>query len=231
MEGILSISSGEFFYSLAAFFSGSAYLMRNILWLRVLLVVAALVYIFSGISLGITSMVGWNTVYLLINCFHIVYLLLDKVTFTLPEETRAIYRRYFSTLSTREFRKLVMSNGFEIFQDEDIVREYDVPDRLYIILRGKVDIRKDGRSVAVLRAGGFIGEMSFLSKEPASANAFAVDTVQCAFWTHDDLEKLERRNIAAYNKFIAIIGCDLVRKLNDTTEYHLGQVKRIDSIV
>ena len=231
MEWSFFSSSGEFFYSLAAFFSGSAYLLRSILWLRILLVVAAIIYIVSGISMGIASMIGWNTAYLLINCYLIVYLLLDKLTFALPEETRTIYGRFFSTLSTREFGKLVTTNGFEIFQDEDIVRELDVPDRLYLVLRGKVEIHRHGRRVATLGVGGFIGEMSFLSKEPASASAVAVDLVQCAYWTHADLDRLKTANADAYNKFIAILGCDLVRKLKRQNNRSVGQPAPVDIIV
>lgn len=231
MEGSLLNLSGEHFYSVAALFSCLAYLLRSILWLRILLVFAAITYIVSGINLGITSMIGWNSAYLVINLFHIVVLLLDKITISLPQETRKVYHRYFSTLSTREFKKLITINGFCIFQDNHIVHQYDVPDRLYIVLRGTVNIVKDDHIIATLKAGDFIGEMSFLSKQPASANAYAENLVQCAYWTHDDLEKLKLTNIEAYDKFIAIIGCDLVRKLNYQNERQLDLTTKLDYVV
>jgi hypothetical protein len=231
MEGNLLGLSGEYFYSVAALFSCAAYLLRNILWLRILLVCAAITYIISGVNLGITSMIGWNSAYLVINLFHIAVLLLDKITISLPQETRKIYLRYFSTLSTREFRKLITINGFCIFQDDHIVHEFEVPDRLYIVLRGTVNVVKGNHTIATLKAGDFIGEMSFLSKQPASANAQAKDLVQCAYWTHDDLEKLKLKNIEAYDKFVAIIGCDLVRKLNYQNEKQLDLTTKLDYVV
>jgi len=231
MEGSLLNLSGEYFYSIAAIFSCAAYLLRSILWLRIFLVCAAITYIVSGIILGISSMIGWNAAYLVINLFHITLLLLDKITITLPEETKKIYHRYFSTLSTREFKKLIMSNGFCTFQDNNIIDESEVPDRLYIVLRGKVNIVKKDVTIATLKAGHFIGEMSFLSKERATANAYAKDFVQCAYWTHDDLEKLKHKNLNAYEKFVAIIGCDLVRKLNSNNEKHLDLTTKLDYIV
>lgn len=108
--------SGEYFYSIAALFSLSAYLLGNILWLRILLVVAALFYIISGVSLGITSMVGWNTAYLLINAYHVVLLLLEKSTINLPDDTKDIYQRIFSSMSTREFKKLITVNPSRLLQ-------------------------------------------------------------------------------------------------------------------
>jgi len=231
MEGNLLNLSGEYFYSIAAFFSCAAYLLRNILWLRVFLVFAAITYIVSGINLGITSMIGWNSAYLVINLGHIGLLLLDRITITLPEETKNVYQRYFSTLSTREFKKLITKNSFSIFQDEAIVHEFEVPNRLFIILRGKVNIIKDKKTIATLKSGDFIGEMSFLSKEPASASAVAENLVQCAYWTHDDLDRLKIKNINSYDKFVAIIGCDLVRKLKNKNERQLDLITQLDYVI
>ncbi len=231
MEGSLYNLSGEYFYSIAALFSASAYILKNILWLRILLVIAAIIYIISGISLGITSMIGWNMAYLLINLTHIVILLLDRVTIALPEDTVKVYQRYFSTLSTREFKKLIMTNEFRIFQDDMIINEGDAPDRLYIVLRGTVNIVKDGSTLATLDRGDFIGEMSFLTKDEASASAYAENLVQCAFWTHADLEKMKLKNSGVYDKFISIIGCDLVRKLKHRNDQHLDFVTKLDFVL
>lgn len=176
-------------------------------------------------------MVSWNTAYLAINLFHITLLMLDKITITLPEETKEIYHRYFSTLSTREFKKLITSNSFCIFQDNNIIAESEVPDRLFIVLRGTVNIIKNDTIIATLKAGDFIGEMSFLTKEHATANAYAENFVQCAYWTHDDLQRLKLKNLNAYEKFIAIVGCDLVRKLNYNNERQLGLTTKLDYVI
>jgi len=223
--------SGEYFYSIAALFSCSAYLLRNILWLRILLVIASCIYIFSGVSLGITSMVGWNSAYLAINLYHVSILLLDKITISLPEITIKIYHRYFSALSTREFKKLVMTNQFCSFSDSSIIQKSEVTGKLFIVLTGKVNIVSSGAVIATLDAGDMIGEMSFISKQPASADAVALGTIECAYWTHDDLEKLKLKNIDVYNKFLAIIGCDLVRKLNRKNDVIDQQTTKLDYIL
>ena len=222
---------GEYLYSIAAAFSCGAYLLKNMLWLRILLVIAATIYIVYGVSLGITSMIGWNSAYLLINTYHIVFLLLDRVTITLPTDTRKVYQLYFSSLSTREFKKLISNNRFAIVQDDVIIEESEIPQRLFIILRGRVEIMKSGQSIAILGAGDFIGEMSFLSKEPASASAYARELVQYAYWTRDDLEKLQRKDIKLYNKFVAVVGCDLVRKLKNRNDSQVEQSTRLDFVI
>jgi hypothetical protein len=206
--------SGEYFYSIAALFSLSAYVLSNILWLRIFLVLAAIVYIISGVNLGITSMVGWNSAYLVINLFHVGLLLLDKSTITLPEETKEIYHQFFSAMSTREFKKLITINQFQTVKGERLIAEGEVTDRLFMLLEGKVNIVKSEQKIASLNSGDLVGEMSFMSKDPASADVIAAEVVKYAYWTHEDLEKLCQKNCIVYNKFISIIGCDLVRKLN-----------------
>lgn len=223
--------SGEYFYSIAALFSCSAYLLGNILWLRILLVIASTVYIISGLSLGITSMIGWNSAYLAINLYHIVLLLLDRITITLPQETRKIYHYYFSIMSTREFKKIITINNFCSINNNTIIHESATTDKLFIVLKGQVNIVKSKQVIASLDAGDLIGEMSFMSNEPASASAIANGVVECAYWTHDDLEKLKLKNRGAYNKFISIIGCDLVRKLKKKNESHTRQTTQLDYIV
>ncbi|MDH3762483.1 MAG: cyclic nucleotide-binding domain-containing protein [Gammaproteobacteria bacterium] len=231
MEGNLPNLSSDIFYAIAGLVSCAALALRNILWLRILLVISALAYIVSGVTLGLTPLVGWNTAFLGINLVHVIMLLLDKIAITLPRETREVYQKHFASLSPREFKELITSNGFCVYQDQNIISESEVPDRLFIVLRGKVNIIKGNETIATLKAGGFVGEMSFLSKEPASANAYAENFVQCAFWTHDDLEKLKQKNLDAYDKFIAIIGCDLVRKLNYQNERRLDSATKLDFVI
>ena len=87
-------------------------------------------------------------------------------------------------------------------------------DRLFLLLEGKVDVVKSGKVIAKLNTGDFVGEMSFMSNNTASADVIATGEVKYAYWTHKDLEKLSKKNHKVYNKFISVISCDLVRKLN-----------------
>lgn len=221
----------EHFYAVAALLTCLAYLLKSLLWLRISIAAGAVVFILAGAASGQASVVGWNSAYLVINLGHIALLLLDRTAITLPEETRGIYQRCFPTLSTREFSRLIHCNGFDTFQDQNIIDQNEIPDRLFFVLRGEVDIVRGGETIATLGAGAFIGEMSFLSKEPASANARARNFVQCAYWTHDDLEKLRASDLGAYDKFIAIVGCDLVRKLRRENERRPEPSGEIDFVV
>jgi HEAT repeat protein len=61
---------------------------------------------------------------------------------------------------------------------EAIVTEGETGDRLCIVYRGEVAVRKGGRVLARLGAGDFFGEMSLFDAEPRSATVIAIGEVE-----------------------------------------------------
>ena len=215
MDSFLAPDSGEYLYSIAAVFSFAAYVFSNIFWLRVFLVIAAVLYIITGLSLGLTSMTGWNIAYLIINFYHVLMILYNKSTVLLPDDLKTIYKEYFTTLSTREFKKMVKTNPYHIYQTGDkILSEGEITNELFLLLSGKASVMTSQNEIASISNGDFIGEMSFISKQTASADVFAKNEVIVAYWTHADLNKLEQKNTDIYNRFLTIVGRDLVKKLH-----------------
>ena len=214
MEFLSSAFSGEYLYSIGAILSFSAYILTNILWLRVLLVVAAIFYIIAGISLGITSMSGWNSAYLVINAYHVVILLLNNSTVLLPEDTKEIYQNEFSSMTTREFKKLILMNPLTEVNNKKLIEEGTVPGKLLVLVKGEATVLKSAKKIATLTPGDLIGEMSFMSNKPASADVVTVGEAKVAYWSHKDLDRIHKKNNILYNKFISVIGYDLVKKLN-----------------
>ncbi|GAA0402999.1 hypothetical protein GCM10009133_09650 [Cocleimonas flava] len=214
MDLFFAPDSGEYLYSIAAVFSFAAYVFSNILWLRVFLIIAALLYILAGVSLGLTSMAGWNAAYFLINSYHAGMILFNKSTVMLPDEIKGIYKEAFTTLTTREFKKIIMTNPYHAYKAGDkIMSEGQDTNELFLLLSGNTSVISSNKEIASIASGDFIGEMSFMSKQTASADVFAKDAVIVAYWTHEDLYKLEQKNIKIYNKFLTIVGRDLVKKL------------------
>ncbi|MEH6457494.1 MAG: cyclic nucleotide-binding domain-containing protein [Cocleimonas sp.] len=214
MDFLLAADSGEYLYSLAAIFSFAAYVFSNIFWLRVFLVIAAVLYIITGLSLGLTSMTGWNIAYLIINFYHVILILFNKSTVLLPDNLKDIYKESFTPLSTREFKRIVKTNPFHVYQaGEVIITEGDTTNELFLLLSGKASVIASQNEIATISSGDFIGEMSFISNQTASADVIAKNELIVAYWTHADLHKIEQKNTDIYNRFLTIVGRDLVKKL------------------
>ena len=214
MDIFSAANSGEYLYSIAAIFSLAAYVLSNMFWLRVFLVIAAILYIITGLTLGLTSMTGWNTAYLIINFSYVVLILYNRSKVLLPDELKGIYEDAFTALSTREFKNIMKTNPYRVYHSgEKIMSEGEVASELLLLLKGTASVTTRKTEVASVSTGDFIGEMGFIGKQVASADVIAADDVLVAYWTHVDLKKLEKRNTDRYNRFLSIIGRDLVRKL------------------
>ncbi|QAU23376.1 MFS transporter [Dyella sp. M7H15-1] len=101
-------------------------------------------------------------------------------------------------------------------QGENIVTEGEAGDRMYIVYRGEVVVRKqtpDGnRELARLGIGEFFGEMSLFDNEPRLATVSALDDVEMLVITRDRFHNLIEQRPAVLMQLCAA----LVRRLRKT---------------
>lgn len=71
-----------------------------------------------------------------------------------------------------------------------IFKEGDAGDVLYLIIRGRVSIRFQGRELATLGPRECFGEMAILDNQPRSADAVAAETTECLTLHADDFDNL-----------------------------------------
>lgn len=167
MDTIFQVNLGELLYNAAAIMSLSAYMMSNVLWLRIFIIVASIIYVIAGVVLGITSMSAWNTTYLLINFYHVVVILKNNSSVFLEDHVKGLYLGPFSSLTSREFKTLISINPVRDSTNQKVITEGETTHEMLVILRGTADVVVAGKSIATLEEGDFIGEMSFIGKCPA----------------------------------------------------------------
>ena len=209
---------GETLYNIAAGLGFIAYLLTNVLWLRLLLVMGACFYIATGIVLNLGSMVGWHVGYALINLAHVFILLFNNSATCLPEPIKILYSERFSSLKPREFKRLLRINDTVISTNGQIIAQGQTNEKLLLVTAGQAIVVKNGVEVSRLGPGDFIGEMSTLTGRPVSANVIASDGFEYAYWSKQDLDKLESRNLSLYNRFMMAVGHNLIEKLHTITE-------------
>lgn len=191
-----------------------SYLVRDILWLRLLTIVAigSLLPYYAGNDLY--PPIYWNTVFIAINVYQVYRLLLERRPVRLTIEQQRLYRLGFDRLTPRDFLRLVERATWETFEDEGLLVEQGRPlDQLTVIATGAARVEVDGRAVSTLAAGQFVGEMSYISGEPACARVTVERGSRCVHWQRKVLEQLlgERTDLRAALQ--NIIGTDLACKL------------------
>ena len=100
---------------------------------------------------------------------------------------------YFGGLPEKTL-KAIASQGKIMSYDTDstIVGEGGAGLGFYLILDGRVEVRKGSKVIATLGRGEFFGEMSLIDGQPRSADVVATSTTECwvlVAWSFDGLLK------------------------------------------
>jgi CRP-like cAMP-binding protein len=192
-----------------------ALLARDVLWLRGILVAAQSVLAAYAWLRGPEFMpyVWWNVLFVLINLYWVVRLLRERAAVELPEELVPTYEKHFAAMAPPEFLRLWREGRKGSVSDAQLVHEDTMPEALYFLLSGEVAVRRHGRELARLLPGSFVAEMSLLTGERTTADAFAVGTVEYLAWPAATLARLRTRNPMLWNKVQSVLGHDLVEKI------------------
>lgn len=179
-------------------------------------------YVIGGIFLGYRSpgmlpLILFNLISILINVIQCLRIILEKRSVFLPNELRNLYNTVFQKMTTKEFMKIYQLSYSRVYKQGDILTIQGKPvSELIVIKKGCVQILKDDLIFKKLGEGYFIGEMSYLTKSPASATVIVADEdVECIQWNQERLNKLEYKNRELYEKFKESIVENLIKKIHD----------------
>ena len=85
---------------------------------------------------------------------------------------------------------------------------------MILIYNGTVDVAVDGKGVAQLKDGQFVGEMSFLTEKPATATCIFKHKTECLVWKQPEFKELLKRNPSLYYTIQSLLSNQLVSYSN-----------------
>jgi hypothetical protein len=194
----------------------ASYLVKDILWLRLLTVAAGLVILgyYAWMPMPVWAGVVWNILFVAINARQIQLLLLERRPVKLRPDELRLYKQTFRRLTEREFAKLLaMGQWNDVGAGERIVRHGEALHQLIVVASGRVSIEIDGKSTSELRAGCLVGEMTFLTGKAPNADVVALEPTRTVTWQDDVLRKLLDANVELRAGVQQLIGEDLSAKL------------------
>ncbi|PWU18065.1 MAG: hypothetical protein C5B48_15210 [Candidatus Rokuibacteriota bacterium] len=193
-----------------------SYLVTDILWLRALAVLGA----FSSLTWALTqpttnlSVIGWTLVYSTINLVQIVRLWHERRPLRLDADEQALYAATFRSLTPREFRRLLgVGRWHSALPNQVLIEQGTSPGEMLVIASGRAAVKVDGRDVAVLGPGQFVGEMSFLTRARTTAAVEVVEPGRFVSWPTAELERFLGRHSELRAALQLVIGKDLAVKL------------------
>ncbi len=129
----------------------------------------------------------------------------------------------FRYLNEQEEKSLMEQGGISRFQeDEVIIKEGDEQNAIHIIHEGIVRVEKDSSGFPLelsrLTAGQIFGEMSFVSKIPATASIVADGEVEVYIIDGDLVEPILKTNPDLFGRFYKSLAEILSNRLSKTSE-------------
>jgi CRP-like cAMP-binding protein len=101
----------------------------------------------------------------------------------------------FRHLSYKEIiRILNLTEVSDFGAGEELMHEGDPGDDLYIILKGKIRLHKDGAFITHLLAGAHLGEMALVDRSPRSVSATAEDRSRVLILRRRDFYEIIRKD-------------------------------------
>ena len=201
-----------------------ALMIRNILFLRIILISAQSIFIAYGLVTANYVVVTWNSLFIALNVFQIVVLMRRRRPVTIPAEIEDIYDTTFHDMTKREFIYFWQIGNEVDAEASTIVEEGAAQDKVMLVLNGSAIVEKGGKDIAELTRGSFIAEMSFLSEEPASADVICRSPIKVMIWERENLLNLRKLNFELWMKIQHVLSKDLVGKVRQTSSrLHGGQ--------
>lgn len=156
----------------------------------------------------------WNVAFIGFNLVHIAILLNDRKPVDFSEDERELYDTVFHLFSPVEFMKLMRIGKWLTAEEGALLAEEGKPlSHLMLVYNGTAAVESRGEIVAHLRDGSFIGEMSLVTQNPASATVRTAAPTRYIQWPKDELQRLLERNPNMRNAMHSVVATDLTKKL------------------
>ena len=206
--------AGHLAFGLIAF----SFLVKDILWLRVVSILASLFSVLYNFYIPAEPMwlaINWNIVFVLVNLYHIAVIIYEKRPIKMAPKDKELYETLFRDLSPVEYLKISKVAQWKVFKSgETIIRQTHLVPDLILIYNGTVDVAVDGAKVAELKDGQFVGEMSFLTEKSATATCIVKHDAECLVWKQKEFKDLLKRNPSLYYTIQSLLSNQLVSYSN-----------------
>lgn len=193
-----------------------SYSVRDILWLRMLSVLAMGCLSFCYLQSSMYAPLYWQAAFIAINVVQIIRLVRERRPVNLTTVERRMHESALKTLTPQQVRRLMSkATWLEASAGDTIVPEGVDNTTLLLLTKGTARVTVKGKQVATITGGQFTGEMSFLTGRKTSASVTAREPVSYVAWTEDTLREASYKDVGLGTALQSALGADLVWKLLD----------------
>lgn len=191
--------------------------IRDELLLRVLVAIGITcdVLFYTLRSEPVWNAVAANASLVTINVVLILLIVTERTSWRMSPEDRSLFK-HFPTLTPGQFRRIRKLMVRETLDPETpLTLEGKPVEDLMLVFSDQVMITKNGESFPI--AGPtFVGEISFLTGHPSSADVHLPDGGTVVRLPVAELRRLMRKSPGLHNAVVALFGQEMARKVADS---------------
>lgn len=190
-----------------------SFMVKDILWLRALSITAScfsFIYNYFGPAEPMWVAISWNAFFVSLNIYHITRILSERNEIILTPKEDIVFRSIFPSLSKADFYKILgNAKWVKKAKGEVLVKEGSQVEQMELIFSGKVGIFLREHRIAELSDLQFIGEISFITRKPASATVIVEEDCEMLIWEQDTLRELTQKSPVLMSSIQAAIGLQI----------------------
>jgi Cyclic nucleotide-binding domain len=193
-----------------------AYSIRDILWLRLFAVASSLAAMpyFLLQPTPLWPAFNWSVLFTAINLFQSWRLFLERRPVRLTLEEEEVRRLAFRDLPARKVLQIISIGSWVTSEPGERLIEQDKSiENISLIVRGKVQVTKDGRNLGELGAGEIVGSALLLSGAAADVEAVTVESTRTVRWEVGTLERYLNAHPDSRDAFQRHLSRDLAGKV------------------
>lgn len=191
----------------------STSLFKDIVGLRVTLILTSIAFVTYGIIDNSLSIILWNVGFGLAHSLQLARHFNDRRQIELSDESRRFQASLFPELDDYDFFVLWSLGQDKTFANSVLIEEDDTVDVLMLVRSGAVTVERSGQLVSTLGPGQLVGEMSFVTGNTAAGTVRAAGEVHVRVWPQSQVRALELLNPSAHSAMQQAIGRSLTRKV------------------
>lgn len=194
-------------------------LMRSMNWLRAFAIMAGAISSIYYCILGDYVSMFWEALFSLVNLGQLIILQIENRRGRFSDEESFFISTCLDDLEKIHTRKLMKLGAWtEVHEDAELTTQDECPEKLKFIVSGKAKIERDGLLIGTAKRGEFIGEMSFLTRNPASATVTTTEPTRYLAFDCDVLREHLQKNPQVRHALEASFNRDLVGKLKNRSD-------------
>ena len=151
------------------------------------------------------------------NAVQIVNIIRERLNARLPEKDANLLRQSFEGLSDGQIAHLLKAADWQNFAAGDILTRQDAPlDALYFLCTGRAAVEINGSLVTHLERGSFIGEIAYLTGNPATARVTIEEPSRILVFSKMRMAKVMAKDNQVSGILYQLLGRDLAMKMRRT---------------